>query len=347
MADHHVLGLFTEEHAAVQSLKDLRNLGLPERAVTVMSSIPIPETWPGPTWLRQRGAAFAVLGAILGVGLGLTITMASYLLYQIIVGQQPLTPVPPTGIVTFEITMLGTMATTFIGFLILNRLPALWRPRYDVEVTEGQIGVLVLAGDDLLAAVENALRQAGAGEVRRLAPNLPNNRLWNRAIAGTIVILGLVGIVVVLFLYDILSIPFPTNMANQLSTGYQQGPRRAAPAEAVPIQGPALIAGQPGTQPVAATPNSLQRGQVLYNINCALCHGAGGKGDGPLSKYFNPKPVDLTSNNVRQMSDQDLYVVITLGFGQMPQIGENLLIEERWDVVNYVHTLKVAKWLSC
>ena len=157
MADYDVLGLFADEHAAVQSLKDLRNLGVSQGAVTVMSSIPLPEVWPGPTWIRQRGALFSILGAALGVGLGLLITMSSYLLYQIVVGQQPLTPIPPTGIVTFETMMLGIMATTFVGFLVINRLPALWRPNYDVKVTEGQTGILVQSGEDLLERIENAL----------------------------------------------------------------------------------------------------------------------------------------------------------------------------------------------
>ena len=106
------------------------------------------------------------------------------------------------------------------------------------------------------------------------------------------VALGLAGIVLLLFLFDYLSIPFPTNMANQVSTGYQEGPRLAAPAEAVPVQGAALIPGpdgqQPGTQPLPATAESVQRGQRLFGVNCALCHGQGGKGDGPLSKYYDP-----------------------------------------------------------
>ena len=40
------------------------------------------------------------------------------------------------------------------------------------------------------------------------------------------------------------------------------------------------------------------------------------------------------------MTDQQLFIIVTLGAGQMPEIGENLLIDQRWDVINYVRTLQ-------
>jgi mono/diheme cytochrome c family protein len=340
MAEFHVLGLYDDEEQVASSVKQLHDLGLPEKAVTVMSSIPLVERAPKSAWIRQRGAPFAVLGALLGIGLGLLVTAGLYLLYQINTGLQPLVPIPTSGIIIFELTMLGTMATTFVGFLITHRLPAFGNPTYDARITEGKIGILVSVGDNLAAAVEDALKKAGAAEVNRLSPREPNTRTWNLGVVGLIVAVSLVVIVALLFWYDYLSIPFPTNMGNQLSTGFQEGPRLAAPAEAVPIQGPALIADQPASLPIAATADSLQRGQVLFNINCVLCHGAGGKGDGPLSIYFTPAPFDLTGPEVRNLSDQRIFTVISQGFVLMPEIGENLSVQDRWDVINHVRSLE-------
>ena len=35
-------------------------------------------------------------------------------------------------------------------------------------------------------------------------------------------------------------------------------------------------------------------GEALFVENCALCHGASGRGDGVLAKGMRPKPTDLT-----------------------------------------------------
>lgn len=35
-------------------------------------------------------------------------------------------------------------------------------------------------------------------------------------------------------------------------------------------------------------------GAVLFNRNCAQCHGVGGKGDGPWAAGLDPAPADLT-----------------------------------------------------
>jgi mono/diheme cytochrome c family protein len=129
-------------------------------------------------------------------------------------------------------------------------------------------------------------------------------------------------------------------MVYQQSIHYEEGPRLAAPAEAVPIQGPAAIANQPGSAPIPVGPNSLQRGQILFDLHCALCHNETGKGDGRLSGYFNPRPRDLTGDQVKGMSDQQIYMTITNGFGLMPSIREDLSAVERWDVVNWVRELQ-------
>jgi mono/diheme cytochrome c family protein len=123
---------------------------------------------------------------------------------------------------------------------------------------------------------------------------------------------------------------------------YIEGPRLAAPAASVPLQGPVLIAGQPGSNPIPVTDDSLQRGQVLYDLYCALCHGKEGDGSGPVGTFFSPAPADLTVERVRGLSDSELYLTLSLGQGSMPSLAENLNMVERWDVINYLHQLTAA-----
>jgi mono/diheme cytochrome c family protein len=42
----------------------------------------------------------------------------------------------------------------------------------------------------------------------------------------------------------------------------------------------------------------LVRGRAVYGMNCAICHGEYGKGDGPRSAEFQPKPINFTDPQV-------------------------------------------------
>ncbi len=91
--------------------------------------------------------------------------------------------------------------------------------------------------------------------------------------------------------------------------------------------------------PIPATPESLQRGQQLYQQNCAVCHGLTGHGDGPAARAMRPPPADLTQH-VTQHTEGELWYWITNGIPgtQMPAWKGALTDDQRWDVVNYIVT---------
>ncbi|OGC77904.1 MAG: hypothetical protein A2Z27_03205 [candidate division Zixibacteria bacterium RBG_16_50_21] len=157
-----------------------------------------------------------------------------------------------------------------------------------------------------------------------------------------LVIIGLVltpFIVGLLLTFEIIKIPFPTDMADQIFIDYQEAGRLLPPDGAVPVQGLSLIPEQFPVNPVPADEVSIQRGAILYEIHCNLCHGIEGRGDGPLSEYFDRTPENLTAIPVTAEFDGSVYLTILQGFGQMPPLAENLTPRERWDVINYVRTL--------
>jgi len=161
-----------------------------------------------------------------------------------------------------------------------------------------------------------------------------------------LIIIGLVlspFVVCLLFTYQIIRVRFPTDMADQLSVGYQEGPRLLPPEGAVPLQGQAVIPEEFPANPVAADATSLQRGTILYSIHCQLCHGPQGHGDGPLARYFDRTPQNLTGPQISAEFDGSVYLTVLQGFGQMPSLAENLTVRERWDVINYVRTLPPAQ----
>jgi len=161
-----------------------------------------------------------------------------------------------------------------------------------------------------------------------------------RARRGLIIIglLFLPFIVGLLFTYQVIRIPFPSDMVFSPAIGYQEGPRLAPPKDAVPLQGQAVIPEEFPVNPVPVDEVSVQRGRILYSMQCQLCHGDTGRGDGPLADYFARTPEDLVGAKTAAEFDGSVYLVIQNGFGQMPALAENLTVQERWDVVNYIRT---------
>lgn len=88
--------------------------------------------------------------------------------------------------------------------------------------------------------------------------------------------------------------------------------------------------------PVPATAESVARGASLYKTNCAVCHGEGGRGDGPVGRKFDPAPVDLSKDYTQSQADGQLFFTLTRGRVAMPFYRDALSQQERWDVVNYV-----------
>lgn len=132
-------------------------------------------------------------------------------------------------------------------------------------------------------------------------------------------------------------------MYQQPSFQPQEAPRLAAPAGSVPITGvEPVYQGVDGTginNPIPRDEASIALGRGLYDINCAMCHGQQGRGDGAVAPAYVPPPADLTTSRVQGLSDGDIFLRITNGFSTMPAFRRQLAPEERWHIVNYVRTL--------
>ena len=123
--------------------------------------------------------------------------------------------------------------------------------------------------------------------------------------------------------------------------------RLAPPADAVPVTGarPDYTFDEAATlRAPASTADGSQRGAVLYQVNCAMCHGANGRGESLVTERFRAAgeipPVDLASPRVRDRTDGQLYWLIGNGIGNMPPFGSLLTEEELWLVVSVIRSLQ-------
>lgn len=159
-------------------------------------------------------------------------------------------------------------------------------------------------------------------------------------VLGTLMVL--LGIVM-LFSFDIIKIEWPSFMEIQPSYRPMEHPL-PPPEHSIPIEGAIVIPGLGAPEnPMPADEASLARGKELYTINCQMCHGLNGQGNGQIAPFLlNFKPANLRSEIVQSKSDGSIFLTISNGLeGRMPALNENLTVSERWDVVNYVRTLKL------
>ncbi len=95
------------------------------------------------------------------------------------------------------------------------------------------------------------------------------------------------------------------------------------------------------TNPVAATPESIEQGKQVFANNCVTCHGANGEGDGPLAQGLSPKPTNLAAM-AGQHTDGDFAWKVAHGRGAMPAWKEMLSEQDIWHVVNYIKSLETG-----
>ena len=94
--------------------------------------------------------------------------------------------------------------------------------------------------------------------------------------------------------------------------------------------------------PVPADQASLERGEVLFNRFCAVCHGPAGVGAQanivewfPLLANYN-----ISGTPAAGYTDGFLYGKIRVGGPIMPAYGHQISHFDRWNIVNYLRALQ-------
>jgi len=89
--------------------------------------------------------------------------------------------------------------------------------------------------------------------------------------------------------------------------------------------------------PVKPTPESLTAGKKIYMVDCEMCHGKEGAGDGDLAADMKLKLKDFRDEaSLKDLSDQELFDIIDKGKGKMMGEEGRLKPEQIWNVINYV-----------
>jgi mono/diheme cytochrome c family protein len=95
--------------------------------------------------------------------------------------------------------------------------------------------------------------------------------------------------------------------------------------------------------PPPATPALLARGRERFDIYCAPCHGLAGDGDGVIVAHGFPRPPSYHDRRLLTAPAQQLYDVITKGYGVMYSYAASVEPRDRWAIVAYVRALQLSR----
>jgi mono/diheme cytochrome c family protein len=94
--------------------------------------------------------------------------------------------------------------------------------------------------------------------------------------------------------------------------------------------------------PVASSPNSINKGRQAFMKACRHCHGPKGLGDGPLAPK-NPSPADLTDAEWKYgSSDGEIFAIISNGVGgdsEMKGVRSEMTATDMWNIVNFLRSI--------
>ena len=157
---------------------------------------------------------------------------------------------------------------------------------------------------------------------------------------------------------------FP-EMHYQQSYKIQEPPSLSSPPDSVHITGGEVDFAFPDagdvTSPFPSSQATIQRGADLFSVNCSVCHGAGGEGDGPMQAKleesgYSGTVANLTTGATPNRPDGEVFFIIThgwvvtlMGMGMsedaasqflMPPFKQLISEDDRWMIVHYLRSIE-------
>ena len=160
-----LLAMFEDLEPASEGVEKLQQLGVTDDDMNVISGIPVKHTILGRPAAITYVSRIGMLGAILGMFLGIFFIYGIPYFYPLQVGGQAIFPIPQGIIITFEMTMLGLMGFSFIGMFVDSGFPSYTPKEYAPEISDGKVALLFSCPVSEQEKFIDALKNAGAESV--------------------------------------------------------------------------------------------------------------------------------------------------------------------------------------
>tara|TARA_B100001123_G_scaffold134288_1_gene155857 strand:- start:3541 stop:4008 length:468 start_codon:yes stop_codon:yes gene_type:complete len=145
----------------------------------------------------------------------------------------------------------------------------------------------------------------------------------------------------------------------------QEPPSLSAPPDSVPITGREVLFSFAESKnvdsPFPSSSATRHRGEKLYQVNCASCHGVGGEGDGPMQEKLKESgypgaPANLVTGATTKRPDGEVFYIISHGWAAtlvaqglsesaaskflMPPFRKLISEDDRWMIVHYLRSIE-------
>jgi len=158
-----VLAAFQHVDAAAEAIRHVKELGY--RDLTAYTPVPNHEIMNAVGHRVSPVRVWTLVGGLTGCACGFAMTMWMSYDYPVVVGGKPLGSFPPYVVIMFELTILLGALFTLAG-LVFHTIRSHRAGAFDPRFTNDLIGVFVRCAPERFTAVQQALQQAGAMEVR-------------------------------------------------------------------------------------------------------------------------------------------------------------------------------------
>ncbi len=157
------LGIFSDIDTAGKAVDDLLREGFPEDRITSLTSVPYPEGVLVKTVRRTWFRWLSLAGGFTGACTGFLLAAGTAWLYPVQTGDKPIIAYYPTGIITYEFTMLFAIIGAIVGMFLEMKLPPWGKRPYDPDIAEGCIGISVtVPSEEEGGRAEQIMKIAGA-----------------------------------------------------------------------------------------------------------------------------------------------------------------------------------------
>jgi len=157
------LGIFKDVETAGRAVESLVKAGFVETQITSLTSVPYPDGVLVKTDQRTWFHWLALAGGIVGAAAGFLLAAGTAWVYPVQTGDKPIIAFYPTGIITYEMTMLFAIIGAIVGMFLEMRLPPWGERPYDPAIAEGHIGISVaVPSGDQRSRAEEIMKEAGA-----------------------------------------------------------------------------------------------------------------------------------------------------------------------------------------
>ncbi len=157
------LGIFKNVETATRAVDGLIKAGFSEEIITSLTSAPYPDGVLVKTVQRTWFRWLSVGGGIFGACAGFLLAAGTAYMYPVQTGDKPIIAYYPTGIITYELTMLFAILGAIVGMFVEMKLPPRKGRPYDPAIAEGYIGISVsVPAGDRRNRAESIMKEAGA-----------------------------------------------------------------------------------------------------------------------------------------------------------------------------------------